>query len=199
MTKSSARKWSENALLVAVAGSLVVIIGQLAGTIIPIMYGPEDISDFSIKLDHISHNFDVQNCSKNQNNYDWVDIKVEDFHKWLRPYRFTIHFQALGSSINDTYTYFDPPDIRLPGLFESGEYQSRVNQSGEHRRMPLDTARVLIRTKSKVEGTFPILIQGIGGDGKIRNATFYLKILNNVDYQRAKLGMLPLVGDEIHS
>jgi hypothetical protein len=31
------KPWYENALLIAIAGSIIVVIGQLAGTVIPIM------------------------------------------------------------------------------------------------------------------------------------------------------------------
>ena len=55
--------WFENALLIAAAGSIIALIGTLSSTVMPIMYGSEDISDFSIKLDHISSLFDAQNIS----------------------------------------------------------------------------------------------------------------------------------------
>jgi len=53
MAEGASRSWYENALLLAVAGSVIAVIGQLAGTVIPIMYGPEDVSDFSIGVDPV--------------------------------------------------------------------------------------------------------------------------------------------------
>jgi len=47
--------WYENALLLAIAGSVIAVMGQLAGTLLPIMYGPQDVSDFSINIDPINH------------------------------------------------------------------------------------------------------------------------------------------------
>lgn len=62
------RPWYENVLLLAVAGSIIAVIGQLAGTIIPIMYGPEDISDFFIELNQTEtyKTVDIQECVKDQ-------------------------------------------------------------------------------------------------------------------------------------
>ncbi len=198
MSKAISR-WFENTLLVAVAGSIIALIGTFASTIMPITYGPEDISDFSIKVESKSLKFDVQNITNDRNNSAWVDIRVDDFHKWLRPYRFMIHFQALGSSINNTYALFDPTDMILPSPFDFGKYRSPLNQSGKHILMPLDMVRVHITTKSTDEGTFPVLIQGVGSNGKIRNATLYIKILSHEDYQLANKGQLPILGDKIHN
>jgi hypothetical protein len=195
------KSWLENAFMLAVAGSIIALIGTLATTILPIMYGHEDISDFSITVDPLTCRFDVQNCTNNTNdtnNSVWVNIKAENFHKWLRPYKFGIHFQAISPSINDTYAYFDPQDISLPSPLDFRERKSSTYHSGKQILMPLDTAMVHITAKSAATGTFPIIIQGIGGDGRIRNATFYLRILSHEDYNKSVHKKLPILGDEIH-
>ncbi len=170
MAKSSARQWSENALLVTVAGSLIVIIGQLAGTIIPIMYGPEDMSDFSIKLDHISAVVDIQNCANQSiesSHPVTTKIIVEDLHHFLRPYRFNIYFKALGS-LDNTSAAFTPREINFT-----------------KRLTPTELLNISIKTNLTEIGVYPIVIQGIGGDGKKRNTTFYLRIASHGDYQKA--------------
>jgi hypothetical protein len=145
------KSWLENAFVLAVAGSLIAVIGTLATTVLPIMYGHEDISDFSITLDPPYHLFDVQNITNGKNNTTWVSITLNDFHKWLRPYKFPIHFQAISPSINDTYAYFDPQDITFPSPplpstidFYFRGHMSPINESGHHSWMPPDKARVYI-------------------------------------------------------
>ncbi len=57
--KGRSRPWYENALLLAVAGSIIAVVGQLGGTVIPLKYGPTDISDFSISVSPVSTYMDL--------------------------------------------------------------------------------------------------------------------------------------------
>ena len=112
--KKEPRSWYENALLLAAAGSIIAVIGQLAGTVIPIMYGPQDVSDFSIDInDDVYQIIDVNTTSEGRDVN--VGIAVEDLHQSLRPYTFKIQFKAVGP-INDTTAIFDPPEIKLQRL-----------------------------------------------------------------------------------
>lgn len=92
MPSKEQRQWYENALLITIAGSIVVVIGQLAGTIIPIMYGPEDISDFSISA---NPTYIYINQSEHPAVIRNVGIKIEDFHPYLRPYRYYVYLSII--------------------------------------------------------------------------------------------------------
>jgi hypothetical protein len=150
--KRKGNPWYENALLLAIAGSIIAVIGQLAGTLIPIMYGPQDVSDFSINIDPIS-SYNILPIS-NDDFRDVVDVHIafEDIHPFLRPYRFKIILKMLGIPKG---AYVNVPS--LPTEYRAG-----------------DTTVMSINCHQNVSGYFPILIQGIGGDGRVRNATFYL-------------------------
>jgi len=140
--------WYENALLIAVAGSIIVVIGQLAGTVIPIKYGAEDVSDFSVSLS--SNWVKVINSNKLK---EPITVTVEDLHPSLRPYKYGIYLRALQM----------PPGINVtlqPLLIRPGE-----------------TSKMDISFSSDLKGDFPIIIQGMGGNGKSRNTTFYLELL----------------------
>jgi hypothetical protein len=142
------RPWYENALLLAVAGSIIVFIGQLAGTVIPIMYGPQDMSDFSISLNPIS-----VLVQSSMSHAQVINISVEDLHKHLRPYKFGVLLKALDVPAG-VIIWFEPHEIR-PG--ESSKMVILI---------PLNT--------SSMKSENHIIIQAVGGDGKKRNTTFYL-------------------------
>jgi len=148
------RQWYENALLIALAGSVIAVIGQLAGTVIPIMYGPADISDFIVSTEPIGHEVDREyNNSADTIFLGQAVIKVDDLHPYLRPYRFSVRLQTVqsppGLNINIEYPELKPP------------YYTRMYYEV---------------TNKVPEGQHQIIIQGLGGDGRKHNTTFYLKV-----------------------
>ena len=157
--KKERRPWYENALLLAVAGSIIIVMGQLAGTLIPIMYGAADASDFSISINPsgIYTYESVINSS-----FDMVHVTVEDTHPYLRPYRFNVFLRALDVQ-NGITIWFDPPEVK-----------------------PTGASQMHIKFNNYSIKEYPIVIQGMGGDGKIRNSTFYVgslggKIVRSAD------------------
>jgi len=159
MTNNNDKPWYENALLIAVAGSIIAIIGQLAGTIIPIMYGAPDASDFFISITPIGIDDNIEPSTGNETYGDRLasaSVTVEDPHHFLRPYRFGVRLKASGEP-NRATIRFSPPEIRA-------EETSDMYISYPH------------DTKS---GDYLINIQATGGDGKLRNATFSLRIIQS--------------------
>jgi hypothetical protein len=151
--KRKRNPWYENALLLAIAGSIIAVTGQLAGTVIPIMYGPQDVSDFSINIDPISYTI-----PSNENAEFSTKIAIEDLHSILRHYRFKIILNILNI----------PDNMAIV-----------LNQYGPLEFSAGDTTEIIFRTSPQnFSFTCPIIIQGIGGDGKIRNATLYLNVIN---------------------
>lgn len=176
---SGQRPWYENALLLAAAGSIIVVIGQLAGTVIPLMCGPDDISDFSINLDRTYSLIQVHNNSLPEpDDAGPVNITIEDLHPILRPYKFNVNVQALGNS-SDIY-------VRCKNL---------KTQAITQEAKPGDTLYVGIFTNIIKAGYYPIIFQGTGSGERKRNATFYLWVVNDEDYQRHLNGTLkvPLI------
>ncbi|RJE46829.1 hypothetical protein A7K50_12455 [Dehalobacter sp. MCB1] len=153
MPPKEQRQWYENALVLTVAGSIIVVIGQLAGTIIPIMYGPEDISDFSITANpvdiYVKHS---EQTESNLLSYANVEIKVDDFHPYLRPYRYYIYLKILN--------YPKGTELTTLGLQKVGVGGYSI----------LDIAI----DKDITFFDEPMEIQGIGEDGKTHNITIYL-------------------------
>ena len=167
----------KNALLIAIAGSIIVVMGQLAGTVIPIMWGPEDISDFSIKLDRTYSLVEVQMPNNiTMNDTGPVNITIEDLHPILRPYKFNVNIQAFGNAgIN----------IKCQNPETGGLTQEA--KSG-------DTLYVGIFTNITKPGYYPIIFQGTGSGERKRNATFYLSVVSNEDYKRRSTDLqLPLI------
>jgi hypothetical protein len=153
------RPWYENALLLTVAGSIIVVVGQLAGTIIPIMYGPADISDYSISAIPI---YISKNLSEKETWDEYIldtrlayaDVRVDDFHSFIRPYRFGVYLKAINLPKEVLKVSFDPIEVKAGSASRMRLYLEDTDSLFSH----------------------PIKIQGIGGDGKIRNLTIYLTI-----------------------
>jgi hypothetical protein len=167
------RPWYENALLLTVAGSIIVVTGQLAGTVIPIIWGPEDISDFSINLDRTFSIVEVQprltSIDKISSSAGPVNVTIEDLHSVLRPYRFNVNLQAF-SDVSGIYVSFRNPKTREV---------TQEAKAGE-------TLYVGIFTNITKPGYYPIKFQGTGSGERKRNATFYLWVTSHEDYLRSK-------------
>lgn len=160
MADGTSKSWYENALLLAAAGSVIAVIGQLAGTVIPIMYGPEDVSDFLIGADPIEATLFLfpEDGAYAINPAYWY-VRVENFHAYLRPYRFGVLLKSFGEP-EGVALAFHLPEIR----------------PGDVSRMNFTISESAIY--SLKEGGYPITIQGIGGDGRKRNTTFFLNVLH---------------------
>ncbi len=142
--------WYESALLLALAGSIIAVVGQLAGTVIPIMYGSQDASDFTISINPISSDIISDRPGYAYSPYSpyIIDVTAEDFNPVLRHYRFKIYLHALNAP-EGVDVEFNPPEIT----------------AGNTSKMSISAANI--------SGKFEIVIQGVGADGKMRNATFY--------------------------
>jgi len=153
MSSKEQRAWYENALLLTVAGSIIVVMGQLAGTIIPIMYGPGDISGFLITANpvyiYINH---TEQSKYDSLSFADIDIKIEDLHPYLRPYRYYIYLNMLDKPDGVEYVTFYPPQIK------AGETS--------HLNFAVLKDKLLFGQRA--------MIQAIGEDGKIHNITIYV-------------------------
>jgi len=142
------REWYENALLLAVAGSIIAVIGQLAGTLIPIMYGPQDSSDFSVVVSP------TQLTTIDEGEV-YGRVYVNDLHPIIRPYRFGVQLFVNESELPDGLVVKFLNPVMDPGGFSV----------------------IDINCTNISAHTHPIVIQGIGGDGRKRRTTLYLNIV----------------------
>lgn len=150
------RPWYENALLLTVAGSIIVVVGQLAGTIIPIMYGPGDISDYSISsspafVNRSDHKIYSESTSGGK--FFVVKLGIDDIHPYLRPYRYEIYFRATNFPKEVVYVYFYPSEAKVGNTVLMSFF---------------------IEKAVELNGSPMIRVQGIGENGKIHNLTIYL-------------------------
>jgi len=226
--------WGKNALLVTVAGSIIVVLGQWTGTVIPIMYGAEDASNFAISIEPNSVVFSIPMMDipdDKRRNYvyekafsETATISVEDFHKTLRPYKFKVFLRALnvpknitiiispkevkaGDSAKMTITYYhnyssyeeratikdldgynEPSEEEIEDMLVDGkdissmdpyillqnsllsDYEETGNKSA------LDELNRLNSLPNEFNefSEYPIDIEGVGGDGRRRNTTFFV-------------------------
>jgi hypothetical protein len=157
------RPWYENALLLAVAGSIIVVVGQLAGTIIPIMYGAQDASDFILSVENPVLTFPSSSSGDYDNWWVWthgisVNITVKDVHDTLRPYRYPV---LLTVNLKDE---------NITAVIPHGQSVFGT---------PTFKSTIVIRPKgSMAVGAHLVQISGIGGDGKRRNCTLMVRFVN---------------------
>jgi hypothetical protein len=120
------------------------------------MFGPQDSSDFSVSV-YPQYIGVIQGEGSGQ---DFVDVYVEDLHPIIRPYRFGIYLRAL-----DVPTGFEAkfPAPSYPRLYPDRKYP------------------MYFKWNTDIAGEFPIVIQGVGGDGRKRNTTLYLSIARTND------------------
>jgi hypothetical protein len=164
------KSWAGNALLITVAGSLILVLGQLAGTGLSIMFGADDASDFAVSIEPInSVLFEVpaavlfggRGMSTTGDFSAVATISVEDFHPTLRPYKFNVFLRPLDVPRN--------VEIRItPKEVKAGDVSNMViiyhhnftssYKSNEH----------------PIFNEYPIVIEGSGGDGRKRNTTFFI-------------------------
>lgn len=163
MEQDPTKPWYENALLIAVAGSIVVVVGQLAGTLIPIMYGADDASDFSVSVNPPYGQFSFDGMAGTA----IAKIDVTDFHELLRPYRHAVHLSVMNKP-ESLDVKFNDNDKRPPIRTNLTIYA--YNLSAQPFSQELD-------------------IQAIGGDGRRRNCTLVLEVQHSLDFSRPENSM----------
>jgi hypothetical protein len=128
---------------------------QLINTLLPIMYGPSDTSDFSIIAEPPDRDLTVKDP------YVLANITVEDVRGWLRPYRHTVHLYSPG--IHNGYTLEFSPNDEKP---------------------PFESEMTIIPISPRNDIREEVTITGLGGDGKKRNTTFLLTIVGSSYYSK---------------
>lgn len=167
---TNVRSWYKNPFWVAVVGSCIIIAGQLFSTYLTI-YTSNEAGDFSVSTDRISFSFYKLNntilpptedllgfyepngtaCTEA---YFGVNINVIDTHPLLRPYNHNVIIKPPSKLPKGIYAYVAWPEGK-PSF-------SRV----------ID----ILVTNETSPGIYPITIQAIGGDGKIRSCECYITI-----------------------
>ena len=167
MPSKERRAWYENALLLTVAGSIIVVVGQLASTIIPIMYGPSDISDFTISVNPpycYASMFEQDN--KTILYFTEVPkVKITNVYpRYIRSYPHSVYIRAIDAPPNMSIR-FSTSSVKA----DDPEIDMRIEYFN---RIP--------------DNVYPITIQGIGGDDKRRNTTIFF-IVRGRDLELQKL------------
>ena len=162
-------------LVIAVVGSIIALAATVFQTIIPIYFSSES-SDFSIFIQPMNINvipftfyeepsfLQILDPSKFDNTTKLANtsaiIEVRNIHNTISPY---IHTVFLKTNPNDKNIFidFDNPEGVPPFETKMLVYIKPTN-------------------KSLIEN--PITVQGIGGNGIIRNCTFYITYITPDDY-----------------
>jgi tetratricopeptide (TPR) repeat protein len=203
------KRWYELPILITVLGSILLLIGNVVTNLVPIMFGAEDSSDFYITVDNIyiepkiingSKYFDYMNFLKDRfeeseiddvvrgsrftSNREWFPkevpvstVTVHNSHEYLRRYNYPVYIKAIGAP-SSLIINFDP-------LQDVPQFSSNMS--------------VYIKTNASLLSAdniigYPITIQGIGGDGKMRNCTAYIYFIppkfhvNDIGIPRMKTG-----------
>lgn len=175
-SKRGKSSWLENALVLAVAGSIIALIGQLAVTVIPIMYGPSDISDYSISVNPIYIETNLSNLKISGYVLSEVaEIEIDDSHKFLRPYKYDIYLQALNLPAGWN-ALFTPPGVK----FSDKDFFIKLRDLLLDNKTAKISKMEIWVDPAKEMSYHPIIIQGMGSDGKTHNTTLYISIMDKV-------------------
>jgi hypothetical protein len=143
------KSWCEPGLVVPIMGSiLLLVLGQMTNTFVDIKYGLEDSSDFSIVAEPPGDNVPPNDY------YKTINVSVEDRHEFICPYGHTVYLKT------------ETPD-GLNAVFLSNNQKPPFTT-----RLRFGVDREKLKNQTEVK----ITINGIGGDGKIRNATYLLNV-----------------------
>jgi hypothetical protein len=105
---------------------LLLLLGtQIVTTILPIMYGPTDTSDFNIIVEPPVADLQPTNDTTTSK------ISVEDLHQWIRPYGHSVHLEAILPA--DLTASFEKNNLKPP--FETEISVWPINRSGREVEM----------------------------------------------------------------
>jgi hypothetical protein len=145
--------WYERPEWIALIGSIIVVMaqisGQLATTMLPIMFGPSDQSEFGLSVDPVGH---IIESAYELPAYLNSTVEVFDIHQIIKPYRYAVFLKGLYVPEGIGIT-FDKPEGKPPFKSMMKIYVSRNCTPGE----------------------YPIVVQGRGGDGITRDTTYLLE------------------------
>jgi hypothetical protein len=181
--KAKDSKWYDNAGKVAGMAAILALFGQLLASVIPIWLGPSDLSDFNINIDKVYYEIgvegddlgllDIQQIKplsessvnnieiKNNNINIYSTINITNLHSIIKPYPHTVFIRVINPPRGFYFIIKNPegkPDF---------ETQMEI-------QIPFDEFKTII------PGNYPVVIQGLGGDGRIRNCTCYISVKDNL-------------------
>ena len=144
--------------IIALIGSFIVVVGQLAATVIPVWLGP-DISDYSLVCNPVYHEISL-------NQTKTIEMVTGEHVDKVAPYNLTI--SAIGLHPLQPYSRQIFLTIGCP----PGIIPSSFNPMITVDHPTFVTLWInMTHLRSNVEMAYPITIEGIGEDGKKRNST----------------------------
>lgn len=180
-------------MVAAVAGSIIMVVGQLFGALFPIWLGP-DLSDFDLVCDPIYHNilfeFDLNSphsiiatneLESSKNGISNVTISYPKGTTSICSYEGTSTIRVV--SLHRIYNYDREIYLNVessPGINVS--LSNPIVRLGKPVDLHINVDLLsLLKSKHAEYGTrwshkYPILIKGIGADGKERNCTVIIGI-----------------------
>lgn len=158
-------------LMIAAIGSVIAFMGQLFGTVLPIYLGP-DISDYDLYCDPVyvvftpAHMPDLSQLSDllNTSQVPAVDrpllnrsvvISANNLHP-LQRYKHKIYLDCI-----------------IPkGAY--AKFSDDVITADQKTTLTLDISMGLLLKILQSNDKYPVIIEGTGSDGKVRNCTLYI-------------------------
>lgn len=163
------QSWCEPKLVIPIVSSiLLLILGQLTNTFVDIKYGPEDSADFIVITEPPGGELFAND------DYININVSVENRHNFVCPYDRSVYLRLKTMDsvtlIPNKEKYNIPPFTRNLTLYVN---RSKLNGS---------------------EKEIKITIEGIGGDGKERSATYVLNVYQTApdnNYRARPKGVAP--------
>ena len=167
-------KFTDSSRNIAIAGTLVLVtaqlIGAFSGATFPILLGP-DVSDYSISCNPVYLKIVIPDSLIDE------EVSARLNHTSPKHYVFQDYLINISANnLNPLRKYnqqiylesIDPPEFNTSIFFPS------VLKIGESTKLSIFTRLNNLRRGQE----YPIVIQGIGSDGKKRNCTIAIKVIS---------------------
>lgn len=159
--KNGQHPWYESPFwgpfLIALIGSVIVLVGQLAATILPIYCGPNSLCDFTIGLTPGSNDILIDNNSSST-----IGVRIDAWD--LAPMIYKYKIKEYKHQIN----------IKVVSPLPEGITVVLEKTCG---RLPINnTMFVTVDGKKCLPREYEITLQGVGADGLRRNCTYFLNV-----------------------
>jgi len=138
-------------LVIAVIGAVI----QITNTVIPITFGTDGVSDFSVSISPGIDHIYVYNETGFTNISD--NISVIDVNKYIRPYKHPVYVKLIRETV---------PQGVIITLQNKGAGMLPITMQ----------MNITIDHSKYMTGEYEIIIKAIGEDGLFRNGTYFLSL-----------------------
>jgi hypothetical protein len=177
--KKDKKSWLDHPGKVALVGAFIILMGQFGATIFPIVFGP-DLSDYNLLCDPVYHDILIDNNNflfiDNNTGYKIPEDQNSKCYCEVQSIIRAVNFNRIQNYGRDIYlSVYCPPgfEARLsdPIIRSDKPVFLKVNINLTY----LMNSSYGSQSYTQFRDKYPLIIEGIGADGKKRNCTMIIE------------------------